>query len=162
MASLSATKDPLAAAVSGPCYRLIYRSHSLLPGGGKDEAGLAIILKQARAGNAERGITGALMLYDDWFAQVLEGPQAAVEALFARIKLDTRHDTIRLYEAVGVPQRLFGKWAMAVVAEHHEPDLPMVATSGGLAEGAPWKVTLEQEAVLTRLRDLTRGYGRGS
>jgi hypothetical protein len=142
------------------CYRLIYRSHSrLLP---KDEVGLGDILKTARFKNAELGVTGALMLYDDWFAQVLEGPQAVVEALYATIKSDPRHDGIRLNEATGVPKRLFGKWAMAVVAEHHEPDMPMVATTGGLSQGAPWRVTLEQEAILTRLRDLTRGYGRGS
>lgn len=153
-------KEPQAAA--NECYRLIYRSHSLLPQNGKDETALLEILKQARSNNADLGITGALMLYDDWFAQVLEGPQAAVEALYARIKADTRHDGVRLNEAGLAPQRLFGKWAMAVVAEHHEPDLPMVATTGGLAQGAPWKVTLEQEAILTRLRDLTRGYGRGS
>ena len=162
MASEAVMKDPETGAATGSCYRLIYRSHSLLPNGGKDEAGLAAILRQARTGNAERGITGALMLYDDWFAQVLEGPQPAVEALFARIKQDTRHDTIRVQNAGIAPGRLFGKWAMAVVAEHHEPDMPMVATTGGLAQGAPWKVTLEQEAILTQLRDLTRGYGRGS
>ncbi len=143
-----------------PCYRLIYRSHSLLDA--EDEAGLADILTIARHKNHDLGVTGALMLYDDWFAQVLEGPQAVVEALFARIKADPRHDCIRLNEAAIVPKHLFDKWVMAVVAEHHEPDHPMVATSGGLAEGAPWRVTLEQEAILTRLRDLTRGYGRGS
>jgi hypothetical protein len=142
------------------CYRLIYRSHSLLAP--KDDAGLADILKVARTRNAQLGVTGALMLYDDWFAQVLEGPQPVVEALYARIKTDPRHNGVRLNEAQVVPQRLFGKWAMAVVAEHHEPDTPMVATTGGLAQGAPWRVTLEQEAILTRLRDLTRGYGRGS
>lgn len=154
------TKDPQAA--TGPSFRLIYRSHSLLPDRGDDDAGLASILKQARSANAERGITGALMLYGGWFAQVLEGPQAEVEALYARIKADPRHDGVRLNEAGPTPKRLFSKWAMAVVAEHHEPDLPMVATTGGLAQGAPWKVTLEQEAILTRLRDLTRGYGLGA
>jgi Sensors of blue-light using FAD len=147
-------------AATQACYRLVYRSHSLL--GATNEAGLADILKTARHKNADLGVTGALMLYDDWFAQVLEGPQAVVEALYARIKADTRHDGIRLTEAGPAPKRLFGKWAMAVVAEHHEPDMPMVATTGGLAQGAPWKVSLEQEAILTRLRDLTRGYGRGS
>ena len=151
-----------AEAAAATCYRLIYRSHSLLPGGGKDEAALSAILQQARTGNALRGITGALMLYDDWFAQVLEGPQPVIEALYARIKTDPRHNGVRLNEAGVVPKRLFAKWAMAVVAEHHEPDMPMVATTGGLAQGAPWRVTLEQEAILTRLRDLTRGYGRGS
>ena len=143
-----------------PCYRLIYRSHSLLDA--EDEAGLADILTIARHKNHDLGVTVALMLYDDWFAQVLEGPQAVVEALFARIKADPRHDCIRLNEAAIVPKHLFSKWIMAVVAEHHEPDHPMVATTGGLVEGAPWKVTPEQEAILTRLRDLTRGYGRGS
>lgn len=160
MSSDATLKEPQAAVDT--CYRLIYRSHSLLPQNGKDETALVEILKQARAKNADLGITGALMLYDDWFAQVLEGPQAAVEALYARIKSDTRHDGVRLNEAGIATKRLFSKWAMAVVAEHHEPDQPMVATVGGLAQGAPWKVSLEQEAILTRLRDLTRGYGRGS
>ena len=160
MSTDASVKDPVAASATGPCYRLIYRSHSKLSG--KDEAGLADILKIARSKNAELGVTGALMLYDDWFAQVLEGPQAAVEDLYARIKHDTRHDMIRLNEAGPAQKRLFGKWAMAVVAEHHEPDMPLVATSGGLAQGAPWRVSLEQEAILTRLRDMTRGYGRGS
>jgi hypothetical protein len=155
-------KEPETGSTAEPCYRLIYRSHSLLPNGGKDENGLLEILKQARIRNALKGITGALMLYDDWFAQVLEGPQAAVEALYAKIKADTRHDAVRVSEAGQVPKPLFGKWAMAVVAEHHQPDMPLVATTGGLAQGAPWRVTLEQEAILTRLRDLTRGYGRGS
>jgi Sensors of blue-light using FAD len=163
MAGDSMTRTTAAAATAAePCYRLIYRSHSLLPGGTKDAAGLADILRQARTNNAARGITGALMLYDDWFAQVLEGPQTAVEALFARITADTRHDTVRLSQAGQVPARLFGKWAMAVVAEHHETDKPMVATTGGLAQGAPWKITPEQDVILTQLRDLTRGYGRGS
>jgi Sensors of blue-light using FAD len=142
------------------CYRLIYRSHSLLPP--DDTAGLAEILRIARSRNADLGVTGALMLYDDWFAQVLEGPQPVIEALYARIKADPRHNGVRLNEAGPVSRRLFAKWAMAVVAEHHEPDMPLVATTGGLAQGAPWRVSLEQEAILTRLRDLTRGYGRGS
>ena len=45
---------------------------------------------------------------------------------------------------------------------HTTTEACLVATSGGLAQGAPWKVTVEQEVILTRLRDLTRGYGRGS
>jgi Sensors of blue-light using FAD len=159
---VSTTKEPRTKVEAGPCYRLIYRSHSLLPNAGMEAEGLAAILRQARSFNAQQGITGALMLYDGWFAQVLEGPQAEVEALYAKIKADARHDGVRIAEAGPVAKRLFGKWAMAMVAEHHEPDMPMVATTGGLAQGAPWKVTLPQDAILARLRDLTRGYGRGS
>ena len=153
-------QDAVGKAAVEPCFRLIYRSQSLLPPG--DDAALADILKVARANNADLGITGALMLYDDWFAQVLEGPQAAVEGLYATISADKRHHGVKLDQSGPAAGPLFAKWAMAVVAEHHEPDMPMVATTGGLAQGAPWRVNAEQEAILTRLRDLTRGYGRGS
>ncbi len=164
MSSIALSEELTQAVSAEPCYRLIYRSHSLLPATGRSggNAGLVDILRVARTKNAALGVTGALMLYDDWFAQVLEGPKDVVESLFAWIRTDSRHDAVRLDYADPVSRRLFDKWAMAVVAEHHEPDAPLVATTGGLAQGAPWKVSLEQEAVLTRLRDLTRGYGRGS
>lgn len=158
---IETTTATVPAATTG-CFRLIYRSHSLMSAGAAGQSELADILKGARVKNAGLGITGALMLHDDWFAQILEGPQAAVEDLFTRIKADPRHNSVRLSEAGPTAKHLFDKWAMAIVAEHHELDMPMVATSGGLAQGAPWRVSVEQEAVLTGLRDMTRGYGRGS
>jgi len=144
--------------------RLIYRSHSLLPGSGlaAQQDGLADILRVARANNAALHVTGALVLYDDWFAQVLEGPEETVRALFAKIRADARHDRIELDQSQPAPARLFAHWAMAIVAEHHQPDMPLVSTTGGLSQGAPWRISSDQEKVLTRLRDLTRGYGRGS
>jgi len=147
-----------------PCFRLIYRSRSLLPEGKEaNEAGLAEILKVARQNNQRLGVTGALILYGEKgrFAQVLEGPEDTVKNLLARIKADPRHDSIEIREAGPVAARLFSRWAMALVLEHHEPDQPLIGTTGGIAEAAPWRVTEEQEAVLTRLRDMTRGYGRG-
>lgn len=144
--------------------RLIYRSQSLLTGSGlvDQQDQLADILRVARANNAGLSVTGALVLYDDWFAQVLEGPEHAVNRLFDKIKTDARHTKVALDQTQPVTSRLFGHWAMAMVAEHHQPDMPLVATTGGLSQGAPWRVSPDQEKVLTRLRDLTRGYGRGS
>ncbi len=147
-----------------PCFRLVYRSRSLLPeGSGAGEQGLAEILRVARTNNRKLGITGALVLYEhkQRFAQALEGPEADVKALLARIKADPRHDNVEVCEAEMVAAQLFNRWAMALVVEHGEPDVPLVATSGGISEAAPWRVTPEQESVLTQLRDLTRGYGRG-
>ena len=147
-----------------PCFRLVYRSRSLLPEDKKEgEAELAEILKVARQNNQRQGITGALIFYREKgrFAQVLEGPEDAVKTLLASIKADPRHDSVEVREAADAPARLFTRWAMALVLEHHEPDQPLIGTSGGIAEAAPWRVTPEQEAVLTRLRDMTRGYGRG-
>jgi len=144
-------------------FRLIYRSRSLLPpraDGGKQ--GLSDILKVARRNNHARDVTGALVLYEykNRFAQVLEGAEDDVRALFETIKEDPRHDNVEIRHADVVSAGVFRRWAMALVLEHRENDVPLVATTGGVAEASPWRVTAEQERVLTILRDLTRGYGR--
>jgi len=145
------------------CFRLVYRSRNLLPdepdGGGP---ALASILEVSRKNNRKQGVTGALVLYahDRRFAQVLEGPEDDVLEVFERIRNDKRHDSLEIYESDPVPKRLFSRWAMALVVEHDEPDVPLVVTTGGLAEAAPWPVDDDQETILSRLRELTRGYGR--
>jgi len=148
---------------SEACYRLIYRSKSLLPersAGG--EAALASILSVARKNNATQGITGALVLYEykNRFAQVLEGPETAINSLFKKIQVDPRHNNIKVVESKMVAARVFTHWAMTLVVEHGEEDIPLMASTGGLSEAAPWRVTPGQETVLTKLRDLTRSYGR--
>ncbi len=142
-------------------FRLIYRSHSRIAGNSEGQE-FGRILRVSRANNAASGVTGALMFYDDWFAQVLEGAEAAVRSLFARISVDVRHDNVQVSEQGRVAGRLFSRWAMAHVGEHGSPDIPLTATSGGVAKAAEWHPTAEQERVLTRLRDLTRGYGIGA
>ncbi len=142
-------------------FRLIYRSHSRIPEA-TESAELGRILRSARVYNAAQGLTGALLLYDRWFAQVLEGPREAVLTLFDHIRTDPRHDAIEVREETKIPARSFARWAMAYVGEHNEPDVPMTATRDGVAEGAPWTPSPEQDGVLSVLRQLTRGYGRGA
>lgn len=145
------------------CFRLIYRSRSLLPDeSGDSDASLASILHVSRINNHKSDVTGALVLYAyrKRFAQVLEGAESDVLEVFERVKSDKRHDNIEIHEADPAPARLFSRWAMAMIVEHNEPDVPLVATVGGLAEASPWRVTADQEQVLMRLRELTRGYGR--
>ncbi len=142
-------------------FRLIYRSHSLIPVA-EFQAELGRILRVARARNAESGITGALLIYDNWFAQTLEGEKTAVRALFAKIAADPRHDTVELREEGIAPTRVFSRWAMAMVAEHGNPDIPLTAISGGVAQARARHTTPDQEHILTLMRDATRGYGRGS
>jgi len=153
---------PNAAVTNEPSFRLIYRSRSKIENGANQEQ-LSQILRTSRANNAERGVTGALLMYDNWFAQVLEGPQDTVERLYDHIKADPRHDTLDVREARQVETRAFARWAMANVGEHGEVDIPLIATAAGIAEsGARKTATPEQEQVLGILRDLTRGYGRGA
>jgi hypothetical protein len=76
-----------------------------------EEAGLRALLERLRAHNAARDLTGLLLCSDDRFVQVLEGPEAAVCALYARIRRDPRHrDVATLREGLG-PRRFAG-WAM--------------------------------------------------
>ncbi|MDC0434071.1 BLUF domain-containing protein [bacterium] len=148
---------------TGTTFRLIYRSRSLLPdkADGGDEA-LSEILRVARSNNQSRNVTGALVLYEykKRFAQVLEGPESKVRELFESIQRDPRHDNIEIKHASVVPEGVFRRWAMALVLEHREKDIPLVAATGGVKEASPWRVSAEQEVVLEELRDLTRGYGR--
>lgn len=130
---------------------------------GGDEA-LSAILKVARQNNQSHNVTGALMLYEyrKRFAQVLDGPEAEVQRLFESIQRDPRHDNVEVRHAGMVPAGVFSRWAMALVLEHREKDVPLVATSGGVSEASPWRISVEQEVVLEELRNLTRGYGRAS
>ena len=159
-ASQTAPADRSAASPEA-VFRLIYRSRSLAPATERDH-GLGDILRVARTNNARLGVTGALLVYDDWFAQTLEGSEATVRDLFKRIRIDPRHDTVELRQEGPVNERVFARWAMARVAEHGEPDIALVATPSGVTPGAARKSSSDQEAILAIMRDATRGYGRGS
>lgn len=149
------------AVATEPLYVLAYRSHSVMTPEQADVE-LASILRAARAKNAALDITGALMLYDNWFAQVLEGPEKSVRALFERIKGDKRHTSVEILEQGPTPARAFARWAMAHVGEHGNPDMPVMAVGDKLVPAASWRPTEEQEALLAQLRQATRGYGLGS
>ena len=147
---------PTVATTSTAVFRLIYRSRSCIPPA-ISETELSQIFSVSRHNNTARGITGALMMHHNWFAQVLEGPEAEVRALYARIKLDPRHEAVELTDEGMVAEHMFGRWAMAEVKDQGEQDVPLLATTKGLAEGAPWRVSAAQQSVLTQLRTLTRG-----
>lgn len=154
-------QDKVVGLAPEPLHVLLYRSHSLVPADQTD-AEVARILRAARVKNATLGITGALMLYEDWFAQVLEGPEEAVRTLFTRIEGDPRHDSVEVLDRRDVATRSFDRWRMAYVGEHGEADIPMMAVGDTLAEAAAWRPSDDREALLAQLRQATRGYGRGS
>jgi hypothetical protein len=119
------------------------------------------IFRVARSHNTGKGITGALLIYGDWFAQTLEGDESAVQDLFAKIERDSRHENVEILEALTVTDRVFARWAMARVSEHGDPDIPLIATKEGIVPAAPRGTTPEQERVLDMMRDVTRGFGKG-
>ena len=78
-----------------------------------DQALLDSILKVSRRNNAAAGVSGLLVSGGRRFLQVLEGPDQAVLATYARIQADPRHRGFVLVTCQGVSERAFGEWSMA-------------------------------------------------
>ena len=71
------------------------------------------ILRSAQAHNAASGITGVLCQGQGVYLQVLEGEPRQIEALYARILLDKRHQKIVLRQKKDISHRRYGNWSMA-------------------------------------------------
>ncbi len=90
--------------------RLIYRSISC------DELlqtdALSRLENNAANYNRRYGVSGILILSDDRFLQVLEGPSKFVNRIYAKIVKDAKHHDVELisYEAVAKPE--FHDWEM--------------------------------------------------
>lgn len=75
------------------------------------------MVELAAARNAGLGITGFLHREEDMFFQYLEGPAAAVAAVFASIAADPRHDDVRLLGQGPLAVRRLADWSMGY--SHH-------------------------------------------
>ncbi len=81
-----------------------------------DHEALQGLLVKSRANNARDGITGALLYHDSSFFQVLEGPEAAVRGLFARIVQDDWHHAATVLHETAAAAPLFADWTMGWAA----------------------------------------------
>ena len=88
---------------------------------------------------------------------MLEGPEDTVKALIDSIKKDPRHDSVEIREAGDAPARLFKRWAMALVLEHHEPDQPLIGNLRRHRRGS----TLARHAGTGGRADAVAGYDAG-
>jgi len=150
---MTEARVPADPAPTDPAFRLVYRSHSLVPGEGRRGA-LASIFDVARAKNAELRVTGALLITDHYFVQALEGEEDRVRALFDRIRRDDRHDEVLVIEEEARADRVFGQWAMAQVSAAGGADIPLRTTEDGtLHPTAPESLTREQATLLQRMRN---------
>lgn len=71
------------------------------------------ILRASRINNTSKGITGLLLYRDGSFAQFLEGPADAVDALYDKIERDPRHHGVIRVLRQSVTKRDFREWTMA-------------------------------------------------
>lgn len=79
---------------------------------GFDASVLDDILTISRVLNARDDITGTLICRADMYLQLIEGPDAAIQATYARIIGDDRHLEINLLVSRPITDRMFPKWAM--------------------------------------------------
>lgn len=90
-------------------HELVYVSLARHPMSGSD---LCELLTQARGYNHAHGITGLLVYRNREFMQLIEGEQAEVASLFAKIGRDPRHQQVhRMWEAP-IGARSCQDWAM--------------------------------------------------
>lgn len=93
----------------GELHYLVYQSCATVPFG---DLQLAKLLTQSRAFNAAHGLTGVLLYSHGNIVQLLEGSEATVRAVFARITQDARHTQIIKLADGSLTHRLFAQWSM--------------------------------------------------
>lgn len=98
---------------------------------GFDASVLDDILTISRIRNSKADITGTLIYRADMYLQLIEGPDAAIQATYQRIAMDDRHVEINLLLSRAVTKRLFPKWAM-----RDDPARSWMWTQQEIADGA--------------------------
>ncbi|WIB76987.1 BLUF domain-containing protein [Curtobacterium sp. MCPF17_002] len=90
------------------------------------DADLQAILDVSRDLNVENSITGLLAYRRGRFMQLFEGPDAAVDGTFARIRMDSRHHSLELLSRAQRDARWFPEWSMAYepITDESARDLP--------------------------------------
>jgi hypothetical protein len=137
-------------------FRLMYRSRDLIARQDRKVA-LGDLFSEARSKNKRQGISGALLVSEQWFVQTLEGDEDAILSLYARIKNDPRHDLVSLLSAGPVGNRVFSRWSMAKVSDElDEPDTFLLAHRDGISPAASLRPTPEQNSVLDIMRAAAR------
>jgi len=90
------------------------------------------LLTQCHQNNTGKGITGMLLYGNGTFLQTLEGEQALVEALMAKIATDPRHGSINVLKQEAITERQYTEWSMGFerVTEKTLAEIPSLRNFG--------------------------------
>ena len=110
------------------------------------------IHEAARHFNALDGISGLLIFNGVHFLQIIEGSEAAIDSLLARLRMDDRHSAIEVRDERLIEERSFPDWSMG---------LCQVTTDSFQASGAVEEVLPDGIAPAVRDRILTMTAGIG-
>lgn len=73
---------------------------------------LVEMLEAIRPKNDHLALTGMLLYSGGNIIQALEGPDAAVDSIFATIEADSRHAEVKVLQREPIDQRAFEDWSM--------------------------------------------------
>lgn len=112
------------------------------------------LLTTSRQRNAEREITGVLLVRQRHVMQILEGPDQGVRDLYRRIEEDPRHADVTTVWTSSSPERRFPDWSMGyedldTSSDHPSGDLALTAE-------APRSVLPEQDLFIRQRTALLR------
>ncbi len=125
-----------------PLHRAIYVSDAV-GGAATSLLVLAEILGASDRNNRRDGLTGVLMRHGGCFMQAIEGRRVDVDRLMDGVRLDPRHENLRLLSDQNVAERLFREWPMTLV--EMTPNAARVLNGAGLDQLSPDRA----EALLT-------------
>ena len=97
-------------------YRIMYLSNATVRFTDEELEELLVI---ARKNNSLVGVTGLLIIKGRTFLQCLEGKEEDVNAIFEKIKLDKRHDSIVELIEEDEGERYFPDWSMGYKNINH-------------------------------------------
>ena len=135
-----------------PLVQLTYLSAARVP---FTQEALRELLAKARAKNRRLGATGVLLHADGSFLQVLEGPTSAVDALYATIARDPRHDRLVRIFRTEIEAPTFGDWSMGFVEADSDIRARLLGFNDYLQGGAAIGPTAE------KVRDLAFQFRLG-
>ena len=110
---------------------LLYVSRILIPLAERP-AEIDRIVTVSAERNRTLNVTGALIVTKSRFAQVLEGPDPAIEGLMASIRRDPRHGELAVVFDRAIAGRRFDGWSMAY-SGHAEYVTRLVDPLGGVS-----------------------------
>jgi hypothetical protein len=123
-------------------------------------AELLKLLHTSRSNNQRDQITGVLLYDDGNFLQAVEGPDAAIRALYARLEQDERHHNLRVVIEEPIEERQFAQWSMGFVPQKAIPVKDLAAFSSFLSDPADARVPAKIDGAVRVALDVFRHHVR--
>jgi hypothetical protein len=104
---------------------------------------IARILEQAQRNNKRDGITGVLIINDNFFLQSIEGARPVINQLLRDLVKDDRHFALQIVDCHEVAERRWNQWSMKYLMPN-ELDKEQILKFSASEEFNPYQMSNEQ------------------